>query len=80
MSDDAQVVAFQSNQQTERIVAQAYEDELRDDQKHLLMLASQWRLDSPVDAPQTRLSSERRAMFSHRRKPADSRIVRLHDA
>ena len=64
MSDDAQVVAFQSNQQIERIVAQAYEDELRDDQKHLLMLASQWRLDCPVDAPQTRLSNERRAMFS----------------
>ena len=64
VSDDAQVVAFQSNQQIERIVAQAYEAELRDDQKHLLMLASQWRLDYPIDAPQTRLSSEIRTMFS----------------
>ena len=43
-SDDAQVVAFQSNHQTERIVARAYEDELRDDQRHALELASQWPL------------------------------------
>ena len=64
MSDNAQVIAFQSNHQTERIVAQAYEAELRDDQKHVLMLASQWRLDYPGDAPQSRLSSERRTLFS----------------
>ncbi len=63
-SDDAQVVAFQSNHQTERIVARAYEDELRDDQRHALELASQWRLDYPGLAPQMSLSSERRTLFS----------------